>query len=160
MAVDEHDTGRPVSGAYEFNNRHLGGFGTNRKRAGKALMFTTGSNAKRWAIMPLTVLAKPLATARAILVSVSSGRCGPCCSHEPTGITTTGGTVLANWVHVKLPKGSWLAFTGSRSWRALLGVAPIAQCPNNSIGSSRWFEDQGFSATGNCARGGQGNHAL
>lgn len=29
------------------------------------------------------------ATATAIRVSVSSGRCGPCCSSEPTGTTTT-----------------------------------------------------------------------
>jgi hypothetical protein len=29
------------------------------------------------------------ATATAILVSVSSGRCGPCCSSEPTGTTSS-----------------------------------------------------------------------
>jgi hypothetical protein len=29
------------------------------------------------------------ATAAAIRVSVSSGRCGPCCSSEPTGTTST-----------------------------------------------------------------------
>src|SRR5450756_2275226 len=29
--------------------------------------------------------ARPAATATAIRVSVSSGRCGPCCSSEPTG---------------------------------------------------------------------------
>ena len=43
------------------------------------------------------------ATAVAIRVSVSSGRCGPCCSVEPTGTSQRDGDMLCSWLDVELP---------------------------------------------------------
>jgi hypothetical protein len=35
-------------------------------------------------------------------VSVSNGRCGPCCSVDPSGIKIDG-EMLANWLDVAVP---------------------------------------------------------
>ncbi|EUA92209.1 hypothetical protein I551_1272 [Mycobacterium ulcerans str. Harvey] len=51
-------------------------------------------------------------TAVAIRVSVSNGRCGPCCSVDPSGINIDG-QVLGSWLDVEVPNSP---STGTRRW--------------------------------------------
>ena len=61
---------------------------------------------RRWPAPPTTpargVHPAPRATAAAILVSVSNGRCGPCCSVDPSG-TMIDGEVLNSSLDVAAP---------------------------------------------------------
>ena len=66
--------------------------------AGAAIQVRSRSSARRAVTAP--------ATAVAIRVSVSSGRCGPCCSVEPTGIASPTG-MLCSWLDVEPPRSGW-----------------------------------------------------
>jgi hypothetical protein len=39
-------------------------------------------------------------------VSVSSGKCGPCCSVDPTGIVSPNG-ILGSWLDEEPPSSDW-----------------------------------------------------
>ena len=114
VTVDEHHAGRPVGRTGELDDHGRHRLGADRQRSREAL------RARRWprSRRPVTRRQSPrrsarsLASAVAMTVSVSSGRCGPCCSQLPIGTTTNRspdsgrlGSAPASSVQVMLPSG-------------------------------------------------------
>ena len=91
VAVDEHDAGRPVGAADELDDHRRRDLGADRQRAGEAGVLAAGRHGERRADDDVgAASASPAARASAMIVSVSNGRCGPCCSHDPTGMHSSG----------------------------------------------------------------------
>ena len=91
VAVDEHDAAGP--GAQRADQLDHGRCAARRCRSrwsGEVLVLAAGRRRRRRARTTRRAARPPAAaTAVAITVSVSSGRCGPCCSSEPTGTRTS-----------------------------------------------------------------------
>ena len=94
VTVDEDQPARPVAGRAAVLDQHgRQRRGADRDGPGKALVLAGGAVGDRGRHQTrsgraprLSSSAAAAATAVAMRVSVSSGRCGPCCSVEPTGI--------------------------------------------------------------------------